>query len=53
MKLNLFPILLGCGVSAAVCSAAETPSAALLVLNKGNNTWAIVDPVAMKVGPLP
>ena len=33
----------------ATCFAAETPSAALLVLNKGNNTLAIVDPVAMKV----
>jgi len=33
----------------ATCFAAETPSAALLVLNKGNNTLAIVDPVALKV----
>lgn len=49
MSLKLFSILLVSGVGAAACTAAETPSAALLVLNKGNNTLAIVDPVAMKV----
>jgi YVTN family beta-propeller protein len=42
-------MLLASGVGMATCFAAETPSATLLVLNKGNNTLAIVDPVAMKV----
>lgn len=49
MRLNLYPLLLASGLGVATCSAAETPPAALLVLNKGNNTLAIVDPVAMKV----
>lgn len=35
-------------LNAAVC-AAETPTPALLVLNKGDNSLAIVDPVASKV----
>ena len=49
MRSKLHTILLASGVGMATCFAAETPSAALLVLNKGNNTLAIVDPVAMKV----
>ena len=49
MKLNLQTIFLASGLGAAVCSAAETPAAALLVLNKGDNSLAIVDPVAAKV----
>jgi YVTN family beta-propeller protein len=48
MKINLYCILLAWGTVMATCPAAETPSAALLVLNKGDNTLAIVDPVAMK-----
>ena len=49
MKPNLQQIILASCLGAATCSAAETPSAALLVLNKGDNTLAIVDPVAAKV----
>jgi YVTN family beta-propeller protein len=49
MKLNLQTILLLYGLGAAVCSAVETPPGVLLVLNKGDNTMAIVDPVAAKV----
>src|SRR5215469_4495739 len=49
MKLRLSLILLTSGLIAAQCFAAETPRTALLVLNKGDNTLAIVDPVGMKV----
>ena len=49
MKLRLCSILLASGLIVAQCFAAETPSAALLVLNKGDTTLAIVDPVAMRV----
>ena len=49
MKPNLHQIALASCLGAAACSAAETLSAALLVLNKGDNTLAIVDPVAAKV----
>ena len=49
MKPNLQQIVLASCLCAAPCSAAETPSAALLVLNKGDNTLAIVDPVAANV----
>ena len=49
MKPNLHQIVLASCLGAAACSGAETPSAALLVLNKGDNTLAIVDPVAAKV----
>ena len=49
MKSNLHQIVLVSCLGAAACSAAETLSAALLVLNKGDNTLAIVDPVAAKV----
>jgi YVTN family beta-propeller protein len=49
MRTNLHSILIALGAVMATCPAAETPSAALLVLNKGDNTLAIVDPVAMKV----
>ena len=34
---------------ATVVSAEETPATALLVLNKGDNTLAIVDPATLKV----
>jgi hypothetical protein len=33
----------------AVSAVAQTPSSSLLVLNRGANEMAIVDPVAMKV----
>src|SRR5947209_4438337 len=49
MKLNVQQILLICWLSAAACVATETPSTALLVLNKGDNSLAIVDPVTAKV----
>jgi hypothetical protein len=49
MKPNLHHFVLAACLGAATCSAAETPTAALLVLNKGDNTLAIVDPVAAKV----
>ncbi len=49
MKPNLQQIVLASCLCAAPCAAAETPSAALLVLNKGDNTLAIVDPVAANV----
>ncbi|MBV8820917.1 MAG: YncE family protein, partial [Acidobacteriaceae bacterium] len=41
-------LLLAC-VAAAVCAGAETPSPALLVLNKEEASLAIVDPAAKKV----
>ena len=49
MRLKLYSIRLALSLGMATGSAAETPTEALLVLNKGNNTLAIVDPVAMKV----
>ena len=49
MKLNLQRILLAICLCATACPAADTPRAALLVLNKGDNSLAIVDPVAAKV----
>jgi YVTN family beta-propeller protein len=49
MKLNLQRILLATWLGASVCPAADTPRAALLVLNKGDNSLAIVDPGAAKV----
>ncbi len=49
MKPNLHQIVLASCLGAASCAAAGTPAAALLVLNKGDNTLAIVDPVAAKV----
>src|SRR5436305_617548 len=49
MKPNLHQIVLAGFLCAAACSAAEMPATALLVLNKGDNTLAIVDPVAAKV----
>jgi DNA-binding beta-propeller fold protein YncE len=48
MSMNLPTFLLACCLGTAGW-AAETPRAALLVLNKGDNTLAIVDPVAAKV----
>src|ERR1051326_8002355 len=49
MKVNLQPILLATCLGAAACSGADTPRAALLVLNKSDNSLAIVDPIAAKV----
>ncbi|MGO8674912.1 MAG: YncE family protein [Limisphaerales bacterium] len=49
MKFNSHAVLLMSCLGAVACSAANTPSPALLVLNKGNNSLAIVDPAAMKV----
>jgi YVTN family beta-propeller protein len=49
MKPNLHHFVLAACLGATTCSAAETPAAALLVLNKGDNTLAIVDPVVAKV----
>jgi YVTN family beta-propeller protein len=37
------------GFSASVLTAADTTRSALLVLNKGENSLAIVDPVSLKV----
>jgi YVTN family beta-propeller protein len=42
-------ILLVIGFSASVLTAADTPRSALLVLNKGENSLAIIDPVSLKV----
>jgi YVTN family beta-propeller protein len=49
MKLKLQRIFLATWLGASVCPAADTPRAALLVLNKGDNSLAIVDPGAGKV----
>ena len=49
MKRNLQRFLLATCLGAAACPAADTPRAALLVLNKGDNSLAIVDPGAGKV----
>jgi YVTN family beta-propeller protein len=49
MNLNLQRILVATCLGAATCPAAETPRAALLVLNKGDNSLAIVDPGTGKV----
>lgn len=46
---NLQAILLASCFGAAACSAEDTPSAALLVLNKGDNSLAIVDPASGRV----
>jgi YVTN family beta-propeller protein len=46
-KLTL--ILLTARLAAAVAFAEEMPPAALLVLNKGDNTLAIVDPTTLTV----
>lgn len=49
MKSNFQAILLASCLGAAACSAEERPSATLLVLNKGDNSLAVVDPVASRV----
>ena len=49
MKAILNPLLVLAWLGVAVCPATETPSVALLVLNKGNNSLAIIDPASMKV----
>ena len=46
-KLTL--ILLAACIGAIVVAAEETPASALLVLNKGDNSLAIVDPTSLKV----
>jgi YVTN family beta-propeller protein len=48
MSLKSTLILLTTCLATAV-SAEETPAAALLVLNKGDNTLAVVDPATLKV----
>lgn len=42
-------ILLTTGFMVAMAVAEETPATALLVLNKGDNSLAIVDPISLKV----
>jgi YVTN family beta-propeller protein len=42
-------ILFAARIGAAVVMAEETPATALLVLNKGDNTLAIVDPTSLEV----
>ncbi len=49
MKPKLHQIVLASCLGAAACVASESPSAALLGLNKGDNTLAMIDPVAAKV----
>jgi YVTN family beta-propeller protein len=49
MISRLGSILLLSWVGVAAITAEETPASALLVLNKGENSLAIVDPVRMKV----
>ena len=49
MKSNLQLVLLATSLSVAACSAETTRPAVLLVLNKGDNSLVIVDPVAGKV----
>jgi len=48
MKVNC-PLLLGTLLASSIVLAESTPSKALLVLAKSDNTLAIVDPVSMKV----
>jgi len=49
MTSKLYSILLASALGMATGHAEETPAEALLVLNKGNTTLAIVDPVARRV----
>ena len=49
MTLKSTLILLTTCLTTAVATADETPAAALLVLNKGDNSLAIVDPTSLKV----
>ena len=49
MMLKSILILLITSFAAAMAVAEETPATALLVLNKGDNSLAIVDPVSLKV----
>jgi YVTN family beta-propeller protein len=49
MMSKLTLILLTTSLGAAVVQAEETPASVLLVLNKGDNTLAIVDPASLKV----
>jgi YVTN family beta-propeller protein len=49
MHLKSILIPLASGLTAGMVLAGETPTAALLVLNKGDDTLAIVDPVSLQV----
>jgi DNA-binding beta-propeller fold protein YncE len=49
MKTKLRSIFVTLGLAAVLARAEETPPTALLVLNKGDNTLAIVDPATLKV----
>jgi YVTN family beta-propeller protein len=49
MKFRLGAILLMTGFSASALTAEDTPKSALLVLDKGENALAIVDPATLKV----
>jgi len=49
MKIKLSSILLTFSLAASLGMAETTPPTALLVLNKGDNTLAIVDPATLKV----
>lgn len=49
MMSNLRALLVTLGLAAAFARAEETPPTALLVLNKGDNSLAIVDPATLKV----
>src|SRR2546428_1093220 len=49
MISKLSSILLMSCIGAMVIAAEPTPASALLVLNKGENSLAIVDPASMKV----
>jgi YVTN family beta-propeller protein len=49
MMPKLSSIFLTLGLAAALARAEETPPTVLLVLNKGDNSLAIVDPTTLKV----
>jgi DNA-binding beta-propeller fold protein YncE len=49
MKPKFCSILLASALAGTVCDAAEAAPPALLVLNKGDNTLAVIDPVSGKV----
>jgi YVTN family beta-propeller protein len=48
--MKFLQAILFCGLSVSICAAAaEMPAAELLVLNKGNHTLAIIDPVTSRI----
>jgi DNA-binding beta-propeller fold protein YncE len=49
MMLKSIFILLITGFMAAMAAVEETPATALLVLNQGDSSLAIVDPISLKV----